>query len=118
MNIPIETKPALLGAAAGAIALAIVGFTWGGWTTASRAETLAVMRSDEAVVTALAPLCVEKFEHASDAVANRAALKAADSWTQGKYVEQGGWAAIGARLPAERVAAVAEACAVLLVQGQ
>ena len=37
MEIPKETKaavkPALWGAAAGAIALAIVGFNWGGWVT-------------------------------------------------------------------------------------
>ncbi len=38
MNIPIETKPALWGAAGGAVVLAIVGFSWGGWVTSSTAE--------------------------------------------------------------------------------
>jgi hypothetical protein len=28
MNIPVETKPALWGMAGGAIAAAIIGFTW------------------------------------------------------------------------------------------
>ena len=39
MNIPVETKPALWGMAGGAIAAAIIGFTWGGWVTGGRAET-------------------------------------------------------------------------------
>ena len=42
MEISKETKaavkPALWGAAAGAIALAIVGFNWGGWVTGGTAE--------------------------------------------------------------------------------
>jgi len=38
MKLPIETKPALWGAACGAIALAIVGFSWGGWVTGKKAE--------------------------------------------------------------------------------
>lgn len=38
MKFPPETKPALLGAVGGAIALAIYGFTWGGWVGAGTAE--------------------------------------------------------------------------------
>jgi hypothetical protein len=39
MQIPVETKPVLWGVAAGAIGAAIVGFTWGGWVTGTRAGT-------------------------------------------------------------------------------
>jgi hypothetical protein len=42
-------KPACWGAAGGAIALAIIGFTWGGWVTGGHAKTLA----DAAVTGAL-----------------------------------------------------------------
>jgi hypothetical protein len=45
MKLPIETKPALWGAAGGAIALAIVGFSWGGWVTGKKAETSAAERA-------------------------------------------------------------------------
>lgn len=38
MNIPIETKPALWGAVAGAVVLATVGFGWGGGLSAGKAE--------------------------------------------------------------------------------
>lgn len=132
MNIPVETKPALWGAAAGAAALAFVGFNWGGWTTGGKAESMAVKRVDEAVVAALAPVCVDKFVRASDATANRAALVKLDSWTQGEYVEKGGWAATepvasaanaasasgttGPGSPGSRIAAVARACAELLTK--
>ena len=113
MNIPVETKPALWGMVGGAVAMAIVGFTWGGWVTGGKAESTAVQRADAAVVGALAPICVEKFRHAADVPANLAALKKADSWSQGDFVEKGGWAAAPGSSPAQ-VAAVAKACAVLL----
>ena len=113
MNIPVETKPALWGMVGGAVVMAIVGFTWGGWVTGGKAESTAVQRADAAVVSALAPICVEKFRHAADVPANLAALKKADSWSQGDFVEKGGWATAPGSSPAQ-VAAVAKACAVLL----
>jgi hypothetical protein len=61
MQVPLETKAALWGTAGGAVALAIVGFIWGGWTTTSTADKLADERADSAVVAVLAPTCVEKF---------------------------------------------------------
>jgi hypothetical protein len=41
MKLPAATKPFLWGAAAGAIALAIVGFNWGGWLTGQVASACA-----------------------------------------------------------------------------
>lgn len=114
MNIPIETKPALWGAAGGAIAVAIVGFTWGGWVTGSRADTDATQRADTAVVAALAPVCVAKFRSAPDVSTNLAALRKAESWTQGDFIEKGGWAS-AAGASKEQVSAVAKACATSLV---
>jgi pimeloyl-ACP methyl ester carboxylesterase len=51
----------LQGAAAGAVASIVIGFSWGGWMTGSTANRLAVERVDTAVVAALTPVCVEKF---------------------------------------------------------
>ena len=115
MNIPIETKPALWGAAGGAIAAAIIGFSWGGWTTGGKAEAAASMRANDAVVGALAPVCVERFQRAGHASSNLAALKKADSWAQGEFVEKGGWATMPGTSSPDRVTAVAKACAALLV---
>ena len=92
MKFPSETKPALFGAVAGAIALAIYGFTWGGWVGAGTAEATAKQRAETAVVAALLPVCVAKFNSAADVAVHAAALKKASSWEQGPYVEKGGWA--------------------------
>lgn len=114
MKIPLETKPALWGIAGGAVALAIVGFSWGGWITGGKAESAAQIRVDDAVVGALAPICVEKFQRAGEAPANLVALKKVDTWSRGEFVEKGGWAAVPGTHSTERVSAVAKACAVLL----
>lgn len=113
MKLPDYAQPALLGAAAGAAVLAFVGFNWGGWVSGGTAEKNAALRAEAAAVAALAPVCVNRFEADANATANRAALKLVDSWSQGDYVEKGGWAA---SLPAERVPQVAKACAELLAQ--
>jgi hypothetical protein len=114
MNIPVETKPAFWGIVGGAIALAFVGFTWGGWVTGGKAELGATQRANAAVVGALAPVCAEKFQRGTDVAANLAALKKADSWSQGEFVEKGGWATLPGSNSPDQVTAVARACATLL----
>ena len=114
MKIPVETKLALWGMVGGAIAAAIVGFSWGGWVTGGKAEADATQRANGAVVVALAPVCVERFQRAADVSANLAALKKVDSWSQGDFIEKGGWAtAPGSKAP-DQLSAVAKACALLL----
>ncbi len=114
MKIPVETKPVLWGVAGGAIAAAIIGFSWGGWVTGGRAETDATQRAKAAVVVALAPVCVDRFQRAPDVAANLDALKKVDSWAQGDFVEKGGWATLAGSSSPEQVSAVAKACASLL----
>jgi hypothetical protein len=117
MQIPSETKPALWGAAGGAVALAIVGFTWGGWMTTGTATKLADERADSAVVAVLTPICVEKFQQSGDAIANLAALrKISTSWEQGNFIEKGGWATRPGATSADYV--LARACAEKLVQAK
>lgn len=112
-KLPVETKPFLWGAAAGAVALAIAGFSWGGWVTSTTAERLAGARADAATVAALAPICVTQFRASVTAGANLAALKQVQSWEQAEYVSNGGWATMpGSK--AEPSREVAAACAVAL----
>jgi hypothetical protein len=114
MKIPVEAKPAFWGFVAGACALAVVGFNWGGWVTGGTAEANASQRSKSAVVTALAPMCVAKFKASPEATANQAALKKAEAWSQTEFVEKGGWATLPGESP-EQVTAVARACVELLI---
>jgi hypothetical protein len=73
-------KRLLQGAAAGAVATMIVGFSWGGWSLGSTADKMAKEQSNLAVVAALAPVCAEKFRAQPDAAAKTAALSKVDSW--------------------------------------
>ena len=89
-----ESRTRLLqGIAIGAVASMVIGFSWGGWVTDSAANKLADERASTAVLTALTPICVEKFLQNSDAKANLAALqKISTGWERGDYLEKGGWA--------------------------
>src|SRR3954463_8421407 len=112
MQVPSELKPACWGAVGGAIALAIVGFSWGGWVTGATAEAQAKQRADRAVVTALTPICVDKFRQQANAAATLAELKKVSTWQQGSFVEKGGWATMPGSSSAD--ASVASACAEIL----
>ncbi|HKU71095.1 MAG TPA: hypothetical protein VJQ51_09660 [Burkholderiales bacterium] len=108
-KIPAETSPFLWGASAGALALAIVGFTWGGWVSSSGAERMASMRADAATLAVLTPICVSQFRTSPKAKASLAALKEVKSWEQADYVRNGGWATMPGK--AEPSREVAAACA-------
>jgi hypothetical protein len=92
MKMPTETQPFLLGAAAGAIALAIVGFNWGGWVTGSTAQQLAGARAEQATLASLTPICVAQFQKSARQKASLAEMRKIDTWQQGEFVSKGGWA--------------------------
>lgn len=112
MKFPNNTKPFLWGAAAGAVALAIVGFSWGGWVTGGSAAKSAAVASHDAVVMALAPICAENFRAESDAAMNLTELKKASSWDRAAFIEHGGWALMRGAKSAD--SDVARACAEIL----
>ena len=105
-------KRLMQGAFIGFLATVVIGFNWGGWTLGSTANKMAEKSASTAVVAALAPICVDKFQHASGAAANLAELRKVSSWQQSSFVEKGGWAT----LPGSDLAnsAVAQACANML----
>jgi hypothetical protein len=102
----------LQGAAAGAIATMIVGFSWGGWMTSGSAKEQQQKSVSAALVTALSPICVDKFQHSAEATANLAELSKVNSWQQGAFIEKGGWATMPGGETAN--SSVAEACATML----
>jgi len=92
MQVPANTKPILWGAVGGAVVCAIVGFTWGGWVTGGSARQQAAASARDAVVTALAPICAERFRAQADGAAQVAALAKSSSWERGAIVEKSGFA--------------------------
>ena len=94
MELPPALKPGLWGAAAGAIAVTIVGFSYLGWTTASTSEQLARDAASTAVVTALVPFCVIKA-HTDPNTAKLTKLRAEQSsYSRHDIVMEAGWATL------------------------
>jgi len=92
MKIPVWVKPGLYGAVAGAAALAIVGFAWGGWMTGGDARLKVEAASQKATVAALAPICADKFERAANTDGSLIVkLNAVKSWERDGYLTKAGW---------------------------
>ena len=102
----------LQGAAAGALATAVIGFSWGGWVTGGTSKELVQRSVSSALVSALSPICVDKFQHSAEATANLAEFKKVNSWQQASFIEKGGWATMPGGETANE--AVAQACATML----
>ena len=68
--------------------------------------------ASSALVSALSPICVDKFKHSADAAANMTEFKKVNSWQQGSFIEKGGWTTMRSGDPAS--SAVAQACATML----
>ena len=107
-------KRLLQGVAIGAVMTVTVGFYWAGWTLGSTARELAQKSSSAAVVAVLAPICVDKFQHATDSSSILVELKKISAWQQGSFVEKGGWASFPGSATVD--SAVARACGEMLAQ--
>lgn len=102
----------LWGGVGGVVALTIIGLSSGMLVTSMKAETMARQRAEAAIVTAFAPICVEKFRAATDADAKLAELMKVSSWNKGTFVRDGGWAMVGT----DSNYRVADACADILTK--
>ena len=114
MKFPTWIKPALFGAMAGAVALAIFGFSYGGWMTGGGAAALAKTQSEAAVVAALMPYCMDRSANDPVAATVLAELKEASTFQRRTIVEKSGWAtALGTDKPN---GALAQACQLKLAE--
>ena len=88
------SKTALFWSCAGCVVVAtVVGFTWGGWTTGGSAQDMADKAAASARQELAAVVCVDRFMAAPDAGVQLTALqKMTSSYTQGQFVQDGGWA--------------------------
>ncbi len=100
----------LQGIIIGAVAAVALGFGYGGWVTGGSAERMASGRVTAAVVSAYAPVCVEKFNAGATPEQREGFDKA--SWKKDDYIEETGFANLpGSDRPN---GAVADACAKLI----
>jgi len=92
MNIPEWMKPAFYGAVVGAVALAIVGFSWGGWVTGGTAQEMARDQARQEVVAALVPICLEQSKQDPQVIETLAELEEAGSYQRSDLLMKAGWA--------------------------
>jgi hypothetical protein len=105
MNIPEWLKPGLKGAAVGAAALAIVGFTLGGWVTGGTAKEMAADQAKLEVIAALVPICIQQSSQDPQVVETLAHLKDASSYQRSDMLMKAGWATMpGSSEPNRNVA--------------
>lgn len=108
MTFPEWTKPGIYGALGGAIAISLLGFTWGGWTTSSSAQTMAKDLASAEVTLALVPICLDHSAADPERTAKLAAFEGLSSYGRRKAMMETGWAVHPGSEKSDR--ALAEAC--------
>ena len=100
-----KAKVGGLGLICGAVITMIIGFGWGGWTTAGTTHKM----TEEAVLASQAAICVAQFMKDPNHEAKLEELGAIDSWKRDTFIEKGGWD----KMPGQEKAgySVARACA-------
>ena len=100
-----KVKFGVWGIVCGAIIAMIIGFAWGGWTTAGTTETM----TEEAVLASQAAICVAQFMKDADHEEKLKEFEKLDSWKRDDFIEKGGWD----KMPGQEKAdySVSRACA-------
>jgi hypothetical protein len=97
----------------GVAATLFIGFYWGDLVSSGTALKMAQQEATNAVVAALAPICVEKFQSANNAPEKLIELnKLIFVWDRDVFIEKGGWATMPGASSSDT--AVARACAEML----
>ena len=100
-----KVKYGVWGLIGGAVIAMILGFAWGGWTTARTTQRM----GEEAVLAARAAICVAQFMKEPNHEENLQAFGKLIAYQRGPFIEKGGWD----KMPGEDKASplVARACA-------
>ena len=100
-----KVKYGVWGLIVGAVIAMIIGFAWGGWTTAGKTETM----TEEAVLASQAAICVAQFMKQPDHKEKLKELGALSTWKRPEFIEKEGWD----KMPGQEKAdySVSRACA-------
>ena len=82
-----KIKYGVWGLIVGGIISMIIGFGWGGWTTASTTRTM----TEEAVLASQAAICVAQFMKDAGHQEKLKELEEINSWSRAEFIEKGGW---------------------------
>ena len=112
MTMPKNVSTLIWSAIGGAVLCMAIGFTWGGWVTGGTARKESASAVRDAVVVALAPICVDRFKRQDDAAGKIAELGKASTWERGTVVAKSAFATMPGSKEADND--VARACAEML----
>ena len=82
-----KIKYGVWGIICGAIISMIIGFGWGGWSTAATTQKV----SEEAVLASQAAICVAQFMKQPNHEEKLKEIGELSSWTRAEFIEKGGW---------------------------
>lgn len=71
----------------GAVITMIVGFSWGGWTTAATTKKMA----EEAVLAGQSAICVSQFMTGQNQEERMKEFAKVSRWQRADFIEKGGW---------------------------
>jgi hypothetical protein len=100
-----KIKYGVWGVICGAVAAMILGFAWGGWTTAGTAHAM----TQKAVVASQSAICVAQFVKQPNHEKALKELEEVNSWSRAEFIEKGGWDKMPGQDKAD--SEVARACA-------
>ncbi len=92
MQIREMIQPVVIGLVVGGALTAIVGFNWGGWVSAGKANEIALQKSTVAVSEVLTPYCVAAALADPNYAALFETMKAGTSYDRTAIVTKAGWA--------------------------
>jgi hypothetical protein len=82
-----KIKFGVWGLICGAVITIIIGFAWGGWTTAAATQKM----SEEAVLASHAAICVAQFMKEPNHKEKLKELGELSSYQRADFIEKGGW---------------------------
>lgn len=99
-----KVKIGAWGAVCGAAIAMIIGFAWGGWSTAGTTGKM----TDEAVLASQAAICVAQFMKEPNHQEELERFENMRDWDKSKFIEKGGWDKMPGQEKADR--SVSRAC--------
>ncbi len=99
-----KIKYAVWGLICGAVVVMVIGFSWGGWSTASATQKI----SEHAVLSSQSAICVAQYVPEPNSSEKLKEFEAIDSYKRSEFIEKGGWD----KMPGQKEASygVARAC--------
>ncbi len=82
-----KIKYGILGFIIGAVIIMIMGFSSGGWTTATTAQA----NTEEAILASQAAICVAQFIANPNYEEKLKELGEVDAWKRWQFIGEGGW---------------------------